>query len=653
MAIPSPDLSGVAGSPIQRLSESSAPRDESRSPAAQSELDWAAERSRHLLAIVLVLTASLVYAWLLLDRGWVPHDEGMLGESALRVLRGELPHRDFDEMYTGGLTYLNAFAFELFGEHLLAMRYMIYAVFAAWVPLVYYLASRFVGPIAAAGITLTSVAWSFPNYPAAVPSWYNLFLATASIAALFRFLETQRARWLAVAGLLAGLSILVKIVGLYLVAATLLFLLFVEQSSGQPSETDRRPSRWYGALVTLACLGLIVMLLLLVRTSLGPQEFAQFVLPGAMIAGLIITIEKRGHRRSAAERLRYLLRLVRPYALGLLLPLFIFGIIYAGHDALRDLAYGVFIAPFRRLSLATRRPPPLVAILPALVVAGILILAGRLSPRLRAVTAGVLAVVLVPLLAAEEMPGIGVLGWLSISQAIPLTVLVGAIGVLQNFSEVSRRSLENQRVILLTAALALCNLVQFPWTSPTYFAFMAPLEVLTVAAIVKFMRWSVQPVAAVLLVFYLIYAITWLTPMMYRHNSNSADLLSQEPIARVLPGRAGLRVRDSVAVEYDSLVSLVRAEGRGRYIYAAPDSPEVYFLTGFRNPTRTVFDFFDDPNDRTRRILDLLERRAVNLVVLNSRPGHSGPMPQDLAEALGARFPRSSVIGRFTVRWRE
>jgi hypothetical protein len=370
-----------------------------------------------------------------------------------------------------------------------------------------------------------------------------------------------------------------------------------------------------------------------------------------VIAALIITIEKRGHGRGAAERLGYLLRLVRPYALGLLLPLFIFGIIYAGHDALRDLAYGVLIAPFRRLSLAAKRPPPLVAILPALVVAGILILAGRFSPRLRAVTAGVLAVVLIPLLETEEMPGIGVLGWFSISQAIPLTVLVGAFGVLQNFSA-SRRSLESQRLILLMAALALCNLVQFPWTNPTYFAFMAPLEVLTVAAIVRTMRWSVQPAAAVFLVFYLTYAITWLTPMMYRHNNNSADLLSQAPLARVLPGRAGLRVRDSVAVEYDSLVSLVRAEARGRYIYAGPDSPEVYFLTGFRNPTRTVFDFFDDPNDRTRRILDLLEGRAVNLVVLNSRPGHSGPVPADLAEALGARFPRSSVIGRFTVRWR-
>jgi hypothetical protein len=371
-----------------------------------------------------------------------------------------------------------------------------------------------------------------------------------------------------------------------------------------------------------------------------------------VIAALIIRNEWRVPRRGGADRLGHLLGLVRPYALGLLVPLFIFVMIYVWHDALRDLASGVFVTPFRRLSLAARRPPPLLAILPAMVAAGILIVTGRFSPRLRAVTAGVLVPVLVPLLVTEEVPGIGVLGWLSISQAIPITVLLGAIALLQNFSEPSTRSLESQRLMLLIAALTLCSLVRFPWTNPTYFAYVAPLEVLAVAAIVSSKRWSVQPVTAVFLVFYLIYAITWLAPMMYRQHSNSADLLSQAPIAPVLPGRAGLRVRDSVAVEYDSLVSLVRAEARGRFIYATPDCPEVYFLAGFRNPTRTTFDFFDDPKDRTRRILDLLEKNAVNLVVLNSRPEHSGPMPQDLAEAIAARFPRSSVIGRFTVRWR-
>jgi hypothetical protein len=628
--------------------------DPRRVAGAPIEPDPEGERSRfrHLVALIPVLGVSLAYVWLLLDRGWIPHDEGMLGESALRVLSGELPHRDFDEVYTGGLSYLNAFAFGLFGEQLLAMRYMIYAVFAAWVPLVYYLASRFLGPLAAAGITLASVAWSFPNYPAAMPSWYNLFLATASIAALFRFLETQRAVWLAVAGFLAGLSILIKIVGLYVVAATLFFFVFMEQSRGQLPETDRRASRWYGGLVTLACLGLIAALVLLIRTRLGFQEFAQFVLPGGIIAALLIAIERGVPRREGADRLGYLLRLLGPYALGLLLPLFVFGIMYAGQDALRDLVSGVFVTPFRRLSLAARRPPPLLAMLPAFLAAGILIVAARLSPRPRAVLAGVLALVLVPLLRTEEVPGIGVLGWLSISQAIPITVLLGAVGVLQSFSEPSARSLESRRLMLVIAALALCNLIRFPWTNPTYFAYVAPLELLAAAAIVSSKGWSVRPVTAVFLVFYLIYAITWLTPMMYRQHNDSADLLSRAPITTVLPGRAGLGVRDSAAAEYDSLISLVRAEARGRFIYATPDCPEVYFLSGFRNPTRTTFDFFDDPRDRTKRILDLLEGKAVNLVVLNAMPGHSERVPQDLAEAIAVRFPHRSVIGRFTVRWR-
>jgi len=54
------------------------------------------------------------------NRGWVPHDEGLLGQSAERLLAGQLPHRDFDEVYTGGLSYLHALAFEVGGVRLIA-----------------------------------------------------------------------------------------------------------------------------------------------------------------------------------------------------------------------------------------------------------------------------------------------------------------------------------------------------------------------------------------------------------------------------------------------------------------------------------------------------------------------------------------------------
>ena len=138
---------------------------------------------RLLLAAVLVFVT--LYAAHGLKRGWVPADEGFLGQSAERVLHGELPHRDYSEGYTGGLTYLNAAAFRLFGTNLASMRYMLFLFFVIWVPAFHYAARRFVSAPVAGAVTVLAAAWSIPNYPAALPSWYNLFFATFGLAAVF------------------------------------------------------------------------------------------------------------------------------------------------------------------------------------------------------------------------------------------------------------------------------------------------------------------------------------------------------------------------------------------------------------------------------------------------------------------------------------
>ena len=104
-----------------------------------------ARRSPHTRTVVLLLVAiSAAYVGWHLFRGWIPHDDGALGQSAERLLNGELPHRDFDDIYTGGLSYLNAAAFELFGTSFASLRLPLYAAFLIWVPALYYIASRFV-----------------------------------------------------------------------------------------------------------------------------------------------------------------------------------------------------------------------------------------------------------------------------------------------------------------------------------------------------------------------------------------------------------------------------------------------------------------------------------------------------------------------------
>src|SRR5262249_20229490 len=77
-----------------------------------------------------MVVALLCYLVPFVSRGWMPHDEGMLGQSADRVLHGDVPHVDYEEPYTGGLTWLYAGVFKIAGVDLLKLRWLLFAVAA-------------------------------------------------------------------------------------------------------------------------------------------------------------------------------------------------------------------------------------------------------------------------------------------------------------------------------------------------------------------------------------------------------------------------------------------------------------------------------------------------------------------------------------------
>jgi len=104
---------------------------------------------------------------------------------------------------------------------------------------------------------------------------------------------------------------------------------------------------------------------------------------------------------------------------------------------------------------------------------------------------------------------------------------------------------------------------------------------------------------------------------------------------------------------YERLIPLIQEHANGEYTYAAPDCPEVYFLSGLRNPTRTLFDYFDDPVNHSQRVLSTMEQNRVNVVAILEKPPFSPPLAPDLKAALVERFPNSSTVGRFEVRWRQ
>ena len=117
-------------------------------------------------------------------------------------------------------------------------------------------------------------------------------------------------------------------------------------------------------------------------------------------------------------------------------------------------------------------------------------------------------------------------------------------------------------------------------------------------------------------------------------------------------GPGGIRVSRADKFQYEQLVKFVRRVARSEYIYATPDCAEVYFLAGFKNPTRTSYDFFDNPNGRVERIKKALEDHEVNAVVINQNPQYSPSPPPELMSWLEERYPWSIRIGAFQILWR-
>jgi hypothetical protein len=609
---------------------------------------------RRWLVLIFVWTLSAGYMATHLKRGWVPHDEGAFAESGLRVMNGELPHRDFDELYTGGLSYLHAFAFREMGINLVSMRYVLYVFFLAWILAVFYVASRFLSDFVAGCIALLAVAWSVPNYAAAVPSWYNLFFATFGAAALLRCLEVGSRRWLFLAGIFGGLSILAKIVGVFYVAAALLFLVFREQCLASSAERRQDERSHLYSVSLFASLTLFLFFLFhLVHKIPGVAEFTNFVLPACVLAMLLLEREFAGVQGSSSERFRRLLRFIWPFVAGTAGPILVFMIPYIHSGALRALFEGIFILPTKRLGFAETAAPPLIAMLPIVGIMVVILIAHKSESFGRRIWCGILALGLgAVLVASAKFALVCKLGWYSLAASIPLIVVTTA--VVLGFSRQSRglSPLRQQQLMLLASITALTSLVQFPFSAQVYFCYVAPLAILTGAALMASLSRPPRFVIGALVIFYLCFAVFRVTPtFIYEMGKYYSPDTQTERLS--LPLAGGLRVDPREAGLYERLIPLVHEHAAGQFIYAAPDCPEVYFLSGLQNPTRTLFDFLDDATDRTQRILTTLEDHHVRVVAIKQSPGFSNEMDPSLEKALDERFPKSEDLDEFEVRWRE
>ena len=294
-----------------------------------------------------------LYLSLFVGRGWIPHDEGVLGQQAVRWLSGELPHRDFHETYSGGLTVLNGLAFKAFGINALSLRIMLLGTSLLCLSAVFLVLKNALPPWAAAFMTLVVLVWSFPNYFAGLPSWYVVAFWCWGIYCVDRHAREERggAGWLMAAGGCAGLAVLMKISGIFFLPAAFLHLCHGAMTRSQERAGERGPSPGGTALVAMAVLSHAAGVLSLFRLLPTGDVFLNLILPNLVLdlylAGILW--KSGGPSREETRRL-----LVQGAALsaGLLLVVLPPLLWYAYKGALGDLASGVFVRPSRRIQSA-------------------------------------------------------------------------------------------------------------------------------------------------------------------------------------------------------------------------------------------------------------------------------------------------------------
>lgn len=618
----------------------------------RSTNDAVAARYELIVALVLQIVTAL-YLSTYVSRGWFPSDEGVIAHSAERVLQGELPHRDFDSPYTGGLSILHAGVFSLLGESLLSLRWSLFVFAQLFVAAFYLLARRCLSIKAAVTVTLMAVVWGLPVYFAAMPSWYVLFLEVIATVCVVRFIDSSNRNWLICAGVLCGLGFLLKITVLYYVAAVLLLILFRIQSLNCDNQHDQ--GRMAVTVLTLCIsLALSLMVTALLSRCFDSRVACHLLLPNIAVCSVLV-LNERNSVDSLKERVCSLLRDALPFVIGAAVPVILFTALYVPAGSLSQLWHGVFIVPQQRFESVPWPLPPLFWMLTVVPLMAVLYLKTTdiATRRVRCLVIVVLTSFLCLVHILSNTPLVFNSVWASVRCASPFVVAVGCWLCLKpnQYATEPAAAIRRQVLFLFTAATSLTSLVQFPNATNPYFLYFAPFMILTAVYAAHQQCAGIRFQHVAMAGFYLCFGLLTLNRT---YVANPTLELFSEHQYEMDSSRSGLLLSKQDRDVYSEIIRLVQlSTSPDEFIYAAPDCPEVYFLANRQNPTRTMYDVFDDHDGRFERLIEVLDDQKTGAVVVNMAPLYSSKAAPELRQAIIDRFPVVQQVGSFVVALRR
>lgn len=578
----------------------------------------------HALFLLSVAVAVAALWWARL-RDWYPHDEGTLAQAALRVLQGQVPHREFAHPYTGADALLHGNFFRILGSSLESIRTGFVLLTTVWLLGMAGWFRRHLGANGAAVAVALLGGWSVAIYPAAVPSWYVTMLVTSALALLVVPGRTRADPGAVVwAGVALGLALSFKVSAIYGVVGIVAWVAL------DRSATERGGRPWVIILMLLAALAACRLL----WPTATARTVVHLLLPPLAVAGAVIAIEIRHWRRESValgiDALRTLALLTAGIVLGAAPVL---GWLWA-NGALGGFFESLADVGSLRATYAGLPPPPLGALLVAIPLLALPFIARLTVPPRPWVVMLPCAFLLV--LAWNDFVWHRMV-WQALRGAVPIGVVLALVLI-------GRRPGERRWPWLAAVtALAWMVLSQFPFGAALYFVYLIPIAVMVsigAAAFATRGRLVLATVGTLLAAFGYVLVIP---------TAPAAVGWSRTPLARLarLPGpHGGLHVPVEDSVRYDGLLGILADSVPPGPIWAGPDSPEIAFLAGRRDLNPASFGFLQRAggDDHTAG--------AMALVVRTVPPFSPAPTAAQWV-AWQRRFSKRIDLGPFTVLWGE
>lgn len=221
---------------------------------------------------------SLSYLFLFIRILWRIGDEGILVNGAQLVAQGALPYRDFIEVMGPASFYWLGLFFKLFGVNIYVARGVLLLTASFTIIMLYWMTRRiYQGPFDILPSFFFLVI-GIPLWPGTNHHWDSDFFGLLAIGAFFLWQDRGRWWFLALAGVLSGLtSCFIQQKGVFLIMALSLAILCNAYRSGEAkSSTVSRIGILLGAFIGVGC---FVLLFFFLSGGLPDLIYANLIWP--------------------------------------------------------------------------------------------------------------------------------------------------------------------------------------------------------------------------------------------------------------------------------------------------------------------------------------------------------------------------------------